>query len=476
MPVSTPSSTSGSRPRGNGVPPEAEAAPARAHSRSQFSGSQPAVWGRLARAILIGLALILPLPVLSIPVLRRTGIHSRLGRAIVGHPLVGVVSSENFPHLSWNEWSSGAYQEKFGRWFTQNIGFRAYLVRSFGQFAYSGFQRSYMYNGNLVIGREGELYELAYVRDYCGAAPTVPPAQLRTLGKDLKRLQAALARGGTAFTVLITPSKAAVYPGDIPAAYRAQRKDGPRNYDGLVQALRDAGVPFVDGHQIMRRAQTSAPVPLFCRGGTHWNRLGAALTLRSMLDAIRATAKNPPAPLVLNQIRVDDRPEPEDKDLAELLNVLHSDWRYPTPHVNVRATPDSHDSRKPSALFVGGSFNWSLLSLLDEARCFRQIDFYYYYRVSHVSYPKGRSAPADPSQLDWQHDVVGRDLVVLEINEAAIVPGDSHYAAFVRDALTHLSRPHAADSQPSSRPTPSPIPIRDPSNEHQGSGTYCSLF
>ena len=104
--------------------------------------------------------------------------------------------------------------------------------------------------------------------------------------KEIADLQYLLTRKGVAFLLLITPSKAAIYPEYIPRNLCRARPSIKRDYDSFVPLLDRHRINYVDGHVITQQATQIEKALLFCQGGLHWNNLGAYYTARAVIDEL----------------------------------------------------------------------------------------------------------------------------------------------------------------------------------------------
>ena len=93
------------------------------------------------------------------------------------------------------------------------------------------------------------------------------------------------------------------------------------------------------------------------------------------------------------------------------------------------------------AVFVGGSFIWTVLDILDPTHVFQAMDAHYYYKLLLKSYPAKTSRSIDVSQIDWNKDILTSQVIVLEINESNF--SSEYIPAFLSDILQHLrADPH----------------------------------
>ena len=350
--------------------------------------------------------------------------------------LAGIILSEKRPQLTMDSWMNGAYQQQFSSWFSQRFGMREIFIRLNNQLYYLLFDRSYMYNQSIIVGKKKQLYERAYIDDYTKHVYPMTPVQMNDLVEHIAEIQNLFKKHGAAFLVLITPSKAYTYPEYIPDTFFDSPISQQRNYDLLIPLLERYKVNYIDGQSISLQAKKTETYPLFCQGGTHWNYLGAYYTIAQLIAKIEElTQKNMPH-IQCTTVQVDTNPTGSDMDLAALLNLAILPTRYVVPHP-VFTTLESRGGNENTIVFVGGSFIFVMADILWANKIFNQIDYYCYYKINHFAYPENKgNSPYDVNNIDWNTEFLKKDVVVLEINVVSI--SEKHIAEFVKDALNRL--------------------------------------
>lgn len=390
---------------------------------------------RNAQAIILSIILLVfVLPVCSMVVFKLFKEQSAVELGLTNLELAGIAFNEPKPQLSLNDWFNRSFQDKFNKWFNHFYGARALFVRLGNQINYSAFSKSYMYDQSIIIGKEKQLYEVGYIRDYCGFTPPTPFIQAERRVKEMKEIQERLRERGVAFTLLITPSKAAIYPEYIPADFCDTPQTASRDYTQFLPLLDKYKLNYIDGHALTSEAKQKEILPLFCQGGTHWNYLGAYHTIKPLVEQFGALTEKSLGVLRIQGMTVDHMPTGSDADLAKLLNLAIPPYDYAVPHPSIV----NHQAlqRLDRATFVGGSFTWIALDIINRANIFDRIDFYYYYKLTLNSFPSQESRPIDTARIDWDKDIFTSQLLVLEVNEAAFQM--EYLPAFISDILQHL--------------------------------------
>jgi len=399
------------------------------------------------------LLLILLLP---IPSLLFQQVYQLAKHAPADPGLTGVVAPQQERlQWTWQAWFSGELQKRFGTWYADNLGpLRKVLIRLTSGVYYLAFDRSLSSNAEIVIGKQRMLFQQVYVHDACGGGAGVEPAALQ---HSLRAARQALAQRGIALAMVISPSKAALYPQFLPARY-CTGLSRQRAYDQLLPLIAAGDLPIIDGHAITVAAQAASPWPLFARDGVHWNHLGALPTLQRVLALIEAQLGRPLVHLKLERVDVDDHPTWYDSDLGHLLNLPFPLHPYPTPHAVI-----GHDGtgRPIRILFVGSSFLWVPFDMLAQNGVMSGATFYSYYReIFRIGGDFGYTAapPTRDDSVSTRDDLkaeIGKvDAVVLEVNEAFV--GRSYVTEFLDDVarLASVAAPGPPTPASADRPRP----------------------
>ena len=159
--------------------------------------------------------------------------------------LRGVEKTTERPVFGLSELSSGSYQAQLERYIGENFPFRGYLVRINNQINYSLFDEiSSSYHSKIVSGKKKFLYEKAYIDAYNGRVK-LSKEQIAHKADEIATFQKKLRAKGIAFLLLISPSKARLYPEYIHQRYLSPKESGS-NYGRFISAFRKRDVEFFD--------------------------------------------------------------------------------------------------------------------------------------------------------------------------------------------------------------------------------------
>jgi hypothetical protein len=277
------------------------------------------------------------------------------------------------------------------------------------------------------------------VQEYCDSWPALSTGndEFREFVAEIAEVSRRFRALGRAFVVVITPSKAAALPSGLPRFQceegEAQNRVPPR----LTRALRDAGVPIVDGATLVKRAAERSAVPLFPRYGVHWNALGAYPTVAETLRLEAQQLGERPPQLELVDVKFVDEPAASVSERETLMNVYFGPREERVPLVHFAIELGGAPRR---ATFVGDSFAESMIDVLDGARVFSSIERFNYLTEFHFSYPGGlRAENLRVDDIDWTHDIFGSDVLVLEVSEMLGLPPFAR--TFAAEALRRMPEP-----------------------------------
>ena len=342
--------------------------------------------------------------------------------------LGGVELRAAVPRPGWRAWIDGAFAAAVEPWLARNLGWRGIGIRTANQMNHTLFRRPPGgANPSVMIGADGWLFEKAYVRERT-RRPAFRPGVAESFAADLARLQQRCRQRGTAFAVLIAPSKAEIYPEYLPEPFRrlppavaAQ----PNAYQQLAAALRDAGVACVDAHAAFLEWKREG-VDLFPPGGTHWNHYGAQRALECLWQNLREQPRPRDLPalpaLAGYRLRL---PVGTDNDLARLLNLWTFGPRRPVPFPVLEASPVPATAPLRIAI-AGDSFAFTLIDALARAGVRGEVDFFFYCRHHYQTRLTGRRRETAVSvdRGDIGFDAVaahprlaGADILILVFNE-----------------------------------------------------------
>jgi alginate O-acetyltransferase complex protein AlgJ len=315
--------------------------------------------------------------------------------------LGGGERREPLPALTARAWFDGTFQKDFEEWHQQAFAPRNAFVRTANQVNYSLFSEiAFKESSQLVLGKENTLFQSSYIDAYNGI-DALSDGEIDGFARDLRRLQDHLGRHGIAFLFFITPGKASICPEWIPDSRNL--RSARSNYEALVPRLDQHGVHTLDGHALMVALKQTSGVPVFPKGGAHWNHYASFRVTQELIAAVERLAGRKMIHLNLDGVRIEKRNIGSDGDLARLANLWRTstfDSENPHPVVSREAPPGA---TRVNALLVGGSF----------------LDLPNHWLTTF-------GVVSDKTEYNWYFnrkgslELSGRDVIILETNETMI--------------------------------------------------------
>jgi len=310
------------------------------------------------------------------------------------------------------------------------------MVRLNNQLYFSLFQKSYMYDQTLIVGKQDQLYEIAYIYGYLGLNPPMREDAKQRLAQNIREVQELFRRRGILFYVLVTPNKAYIYPEYIPDRFKVRPLPTDRNYDSMSKLFAANGTNYVDGLKILQDAKKSSGQELFPALGTHWNTLGAGLATTELMDRIGGSLGKPVYNIKAKVPFAQDPAPNADKDLYSLCNLLDKKDGFASIDP-VYETIGSRGALKLKVALVGGSFTTCLMYLMVQYGLVSELDRYYYYTLGFQTFPEDKTRTANFSRIWGPKDFVDKDVVILEINANNF--DGSHVSMFLEDCQMYLN-------------------------------------
>lgn len=353
-------------------------------------------------------------------------------------PIEGALPPTPIPRLTATAVLDESYQRDLTRWFERERGLLGHAVHVDNGVLYRVFGETRV-GSRVRLGRGRVLFideDIDYLDRREHGIP--PAAELERLADAIAEAQRALAARGRALVPIIIPAKTSIYRDAVDPRWRRHFAGGfPSDvelYQPLVRLLAARGVTFVD----MRAELAASPIPraeLWGAEARHWSYFAACLANQELLGAYGALVhRAPPAyPCTLAHVRADRRHD--DYDLWRLLNL----WKLPrvarTVPVAAHDEPVSAEdaARAPRPLYVGTSFNWALIRDGAASHRFGPIHMHYY-DSQLIPWPEGASVKAGAGDPAWQALVADKDLIVLDLMEAALYSGHVYVDHFLAEA------------------------------------------
>ncbi len=174
--------------------------------------------------------------------------------------------------------ADSTFMPAFDTWLTDRVPFRAAMIRA------ASFVREHVFrtgSDEVIVGEDGFLFFAETVPDYCGLERMSDTDVALTVDR-LTALSDRISASGGRLLLAVAPNKNTVYPDKMPAAFRSIAASAPSDTDRLYDALAVRGVGFADLRPALRGTETLT----YHKRDTHWNGMGAALAIETIMDAL----------------------------------------------------------------------------------------------------------------------------------------------------------------------------------------------
>ncbi len=288
--------------------------------------------------------------------------------------LYGWESIPDAPKFTWAGFADRSFQnvfaERFAKTFIPRTLFFVNAMQlhdwvNFGQFHYG-------YNGTLIEGRNGVLFEKPYIDFHLRHDRATPKAKYDRALSKLREIDAYCKSIGAEFVFISMPDKPQVYPEYLPrwlgwfwdySEYDVQKD--------LTDYLNAHGVKAVDGSAVFREAKVKRSEWLYPPGGTHLTCVGTAMAAEAIIRRVNEGGRiklnsNP----LLKGVETDVNWS-VDNDISELLNIWDDSRIRANVHLQPRFTHGGSSALNDGgAFFLGDCYREQLIKLFHEARIF----------------------------------------------------------------------------------------------------------
>ncbi len=336
--------------------------------------------------------------------------------------LKGFIKEIKTPTLDLAHFKSHDVQKYVEEKLTIQLPLRSFLIRLNNQIYYSLFKRSHSNLAKIVVGKSNQLFEMVYINSYCGFVDTAfsDPVKLIDWANKIKILSDFFEKQGKTFVYVITPSKAEYVPEAIPTRFHCKIQGTAPHVKTIERLLTERKIRYVNGSDLMFALTEKHGVPMFPKGGSHWNMLAASEEANALIATINGSGH-----VRLNPIQFDYQLQHDalgdDRELMGLLNVLKPNYHYIVPEITFKKI------KSPSPLkaaFVGGSFLEKIVNILAENQILSKISFYRYFMEKQTDYVAGQKPIKYPVDLNSPKSlaaILAADVIVFEENSELTV-------------------------------------------------------
>ena len=313
-------------------------------------------------------------------------------------PLSGVLPEISLPQPSLSALASEKLQSGFTAYFEQRYGARPWATRLDNSLAYWVFGEEPP-DKMARVGTNGVLY----INDQVYFYNREDKPDGAAMAAKVKRAQDLLLARGKVFVLMIMPTKATIWPNDVPKGWRREgavaQEAESHITDPFVEALQAVGAMYVDGR---KSVASLPPEAVYTKTGRHLTGPATCQIFRDALDIARPLVHDAEVPEIECRFHMSKEVPiiEEDFDLFRLLNI----WT-PPPTNAVPAMDPMTDrvprERRANAMVLGTSFGWKVVYEAERTHALRHI-YYYYYESTLVDRETNAAHKVAPRSKEWQ--------------------------------------------------------------------------
>lgn len=322
--------------------------------------------------------------------------------------LSGAVEKTEKPNFSFPSYRKGEYQVALERYSKENFGFRESFIRCYNQYLYSIFGKASTHW--VVIGKDKELYEEAYINSYIGAS-YVGIDKIRENSQQIRLVQDMLAARNVTLLTVFVPGKASYYPEKIPEYYLKMAKE-TNNYKEYVKEFARDSVTLIDFNKYFCDNKDNFDKAIYCNLGAHWTIYAASLAMDSLSRYFEAKTGKEHAYLTIDGFTVSDTLINQDDDIYKSMNLI-----CPINHNQIENPILSfHEGYKPKVLAISDSYWWTVWAwnVAIPQNIFTNGGFWFY---NTTIYPE-RDTEHTVDDIDYKQEVERQEFVILVATES----------------------------------------------------------
>jgi len=322
--------------------------------------------------------------------------------------LNGAIAEPVYPTFNYDSLEKGVFQEKFEKYFNEDVGFRPSFIRLNNQLKYWLYNKAQA-NG-VLIGKEGYLYEYNYIKAYYG---------LNYIGKDsiennvkrLKYIQDKLASMNKTLIIVLAPGKGSFYPEYFPDS--CNRKIGPTNTQFYIKYLKKHQVNFVDLKTWFLKIKKSSKYPLYSKGGIHWSKYGEVIAFDTLVKFIESKTNLDFPNISITSVKISDEKKDGDNDIGDGMNLIFRNPSFPMGYPEIVITQPEMSVNKTS--FISDSYYWGAFNRGFSTSIFGNGKFWFY---NNEVYPDNYEKPTTVNDLNFSQEINENKVIVLMSTDA----------------------------------------------------------
>lgn len=294
-------------------------------------------------------------------------------------PLQGVIFETPKPQLTYDNYTSGKFQNDCEGYISENFGLREPLIRLYCQYAWTFYHKNF--NIYFVPGKNSWIFYLPSVRDYYGKElPTKFATNEEAIAfiddevNMMCALRDSLKHYDTEFLSFMAPDKSVIYPEYLPTAGWERDTTTINSAAYFSEKLEQAGFPNIDMTKWFIKIKDTIDYQLFKRMDFHWD-FSAAFGYDSLFRLMSELNG-----LNIPQLRIDSLTTYIDNERQNDEKMLNLFFRLKDPTIQHKAnvSVECDSCYKPKVLFVSDSFVWAFSKHLPNKELLQHEEVWYY--------------------------------------------------------------------------------------------------
>ena len=340
--------------------------------------------------------------------------------------LGGQTNQKERPTFNARKWQLGHYQKHYDSYVKDQSLARDLMVRFRNQLDYDFFNASG--NKTIILGKEGMLYSKKYIE-----AVVLPNTRskewVEEQARKLKFIIDYFEQKNTKFLVISPPSKARVYPDELPNNFQGIQPP-TTNRSLFKSAFAQQEIPFLD-LDFLITYESKHQLPVYPQAGLHWNYLGAAL----VADSVRQFLVDNydlamPAFVWQDTIPIHTNFKLTDTELSRSANLLNAIDLKPMPYPEIKYTFLS-DKLCPKAIVIGDSYYQILLEEGHHENLFQKGSPYWHYFGAERFTSKDKLNKFVRKEHQVLTKIAAADIVIIAFSESNLSKFSNGFVDFV---------------------------------------------
>ena len=318
-------------------------------------------------------------------------------------PLKGDNAIPAEVNLNESSWWTADYQKEQENYLNSMFGLRNFCVRLNNQIAYNIFNKAHA--KDVVIGKEGYLFELNYIKAYNGS-DCVGKDSINNVLNRLNFINDTLLKLKKNLIVVLAPGKANYYPEYIPDEYLKNKSI--TNYQLFTEGAIKRDLNLIDFNKWFVENKNKSKYTLYPKHGIHWSIYGALLSSDSLIKNIETHRNISMTHFNYKTFNLEPA-HGDDYDIGGGMNLLSELKSENLAYPNMEKM-DSAGKTKPKVLVISDSFYWVMYGL-GIANCFDANHHVCYYNKQ--VYPESFTNEKLVSNLNFKEEINKYDVIII---------------------------------------------------------------